>query len=107
MSFDFLDFGVETAVVGGVFDDAGGTVGFQKTVSSFDVAVPVAVFGLALDVVGVWVVYAVLEVVRGRGLVRVFCGVSVVYWVSWGGVFSECGGHAGCENDHLKFALIL
>jgi len=60
-----LDFGVETVVVvSGVFDSTGGTVGFQKAVRSFDIAVAVAVFGLTLDVVGVWVVYAVLEVVR-------------------------------------------
>jgi len=71
-SVDFLDNSVETdLVVGSVFDDAGGTVGFQKAVGSFDVAVAVSVFGLALDVVCGRVVDAVFEVVWGWGI----CGL--------------------------------
>jgi len=105
-SVDFLDFGVETVVViGGVFDDAGGTVGFQKAVRSFDVTVTVGVFGLALDVVGVWVVYAVFEVVWGWGVcgfwsVSLWCGVSGL--VSWGGVLGEGRSYASGEDDQLQ-----
>jgi len=117
---DFLDFGVETVVVvSGVFDDAGGTVGFQKAVRSLDVTVTVGVFGLALDVVCGRVVYAVLEVVRGWCVggfrsVSLWCGVSWcgVCWcwvgggrVSWlvsrGWVLGEGRGHASGEDDQL------
>ncbi|KAF0759246.1 Uncharacterized protein FWK35_00014422 [Aphis craccivora] len=70
-TFDFLDFSVETVGVSSVVDDAGGTVGFQKTVSSFDVAVSVAGFGLAVHVVCVWVVYAVFEAVWLRGFIHI------------------------------------
>jgi len=110
-SVDFLDFGVETVVViGSVFDDAGGTVGFQKAVRSFDVTVTVGVFGLALDVVGVWVVYAVFEVIWGWGVcgfwsVSLWCGVSwcrVSGLVSWGGVLGEGRSHACGEDDQLE-----
>ncbi|KAF0702253.1 Uncharacterized protein FWK35_00033259, partial [Aphis craccivora] len=59
-----LDDGVETVVVvSGVFDGTDGSVGFDEAVGSFNVTVSVAVFGLAVHVVGVWVVYAVFEVV--------------------------------------------
>ncbi|KAF0762611.1 Uncharacterized protein FWK35_00009348, partial [Aphis craccivora] len=77
-----LDDGVETVVVvSGVFDSAGGTVGFDQTVGSLDVTVSVSVFRLALDVVGVWVVYAVFEVVWSWGIVRF---MSVCWFVSSG-----------------------
>jgi len=113
-SFDFLDNGVETTlVVGGVFDDTGGTVSFQKAVGSLDVTVSVSVFGLALDVVCGRVVDAVLEAVRGRGVdglwgVSLWCRVSGC-WVSGGvsglvgrgGVLGDGGNHACGEDDQL------
>ncbi|KAF0756317.1 Uncharacterized protein FWK35_00014790, partial [Aphis craccivora] len=106
-----LDDGVETVVVvSGVFNGAGGTVGFQKAVGSFDVTVSVAVFGLALDVVCGWVVYAVFEVVWCWGVcgfwsVGLWCGVSwcrVSGLVSWGGVLGESRSHASGEDDQLS-----
>jgi len=118
-SFDFLDFGVESVVVGGVFDDAGGTVGFQEAVRSLDVTVGISVFGLALDVVCGRVVDAVFEVVwlgwvggfRSVGFWCGVCGCGVCgCWVSgrWvsglvgrGGVLSDGGNHACGEDDQL------
>jgi len=106
-----LDDGVETVVVvSGVFNGTGGTVGFQKAVRSFDVTVAVAVFGLALDVVCGWVVYAVFKVVWGWGIcgfwsVSLWCRVSwcrVSGLVSWGGVLGEGRSHASGEDDQLK-----
>ncbi|KAF0757517.1 Uncharacterized protein FWK35_00010492 [Aphis craccivora] len=65
-AFNFLHFGVESVFgVGGVLDHSGRTVGFQKTVRSFDVAVAVIRLVMALYVVGVRVVHGVIEVERG------------------------------------------
>ncbi|KAE9531483.1 hypothetical protein AGLY_010689 [Aphis glycines] len=111
-----LDDGIETVVVvSGVFNGTGGTVSFQKAVRSLDVTVAVAVFGLALDVVCGWVVYAVFEVVWGWCVsgfwsVGLWCGVSWcrVSWcrvsglVSWGGVLGESRSHASGEDDQLE-----
>jgi len=81
--FDFLHLGVETVfVVSGISDHSGGTVGFQQAVRAFDVSVSVVRLVMALDVVGVWVVHGVLEVVRCGCvgvLVVVFVHVTVVF----------------------------
>jgi len=105
-----LDDGVETVVVvSGVFDGADRAVGFDEAVGSLDVTVAVAVFGLAVHVVGVWVVYAVFEVVWcgcvcGLWGVSLWCRVSgrrVSWLVGWGRVLGEGGSHASGEDDEL------
>uniref|UniRef100_A0A2S2NUJ2 Uncharacterized protein n=1 Tax=Schizaphis graminum TaxID=13262 RepID=A0A2S2NUJ2_SCHGA len=65
-TFLFDDCIESVVVVGGVLDGARRTIGFQKAIEAFYVAVAVAGLGLALDIVGVWVVYAVHKAVRCR-----------------------------------------
>ncbi|KAE9531531.1 hypothetical protein AGLY_010737 [Aphis glycines] len=76
-------------IIGGVFDDAGGTISFQNAVSSLDVSVSVARLGLAVYVVCVWVVYAVLEVVRSWSILMFSLSISVLRCVCWGGVLGN------------------
>jgi len=77
-----LDLSVETVVViGGVFHGALAAVRFDQAVGALDVTVGVGVFVLALDVTGVGVVYAVVEVVWGWGRVSWLWGIGF-----WGGV---------------------
>ena len=77
-SADLLDDRVKTLlVVGRVLDHAGRTVRVQQAVRSLDVAVSVADFVLALDIMRVQVFHAVLEVIRSRRVVIVV-GVVIV-----------------------------
>ena len=77
-SADLLDDRVESVFgVGRVFYHAGRTVRVQQAVRSLDVSVSVTHFVLALDIVCVQVLYAVLEVIRGRRVVIVV-GVMIV-----------------------------
>lgn len=92
-----LDDGIEPVViVGGVLDGARGTVGLQKAVEAFYVTVTIAGLGLALDVVSVWVVHAVHEVVRCRR-------VGGFHWH-----VSLCGRHlvSGCHLINRCYLVI-
>jgi len=77
--FDFLHHGVETVFgMGRVLDHACGTVRFHQTVRPFDVAVSVAHFVLAFDVVRVYVFDAVPEMVRSGCVAVVVVIVTVL-----------------------------
>ncbi|KAF0774083.1 Uncharacterized protein FWK35_00008207 [Aphis craccivora] len=63
-----LDVRVETAVVVGcVVDGALASVSIHQAVGALHVSVGVGILALALDVAGVSVVHAILEIVRRRG----------------------------------------
>ncbi|CAI6364851.1 unnamed protein product [Macrosiphum euphorbiae] len=85
---DLLDHSVETVfVVSGVFDHAGGTVGFHETVRSFHVTVTVAHLVLAFDVVRVKIFHSVLEMIWLGCVIVVVAGVVTFVlgrWISKG-----------------------
>lgn len=105
--FDFFDFGVKTVfVIGSVLDNTSGTIGFHQTVRAFDVAVSIALFVLAFDVVRVRVFNAVFKMVRCGGVcvVMVFVDVVfeiVVFWRESENQVSQQGG--GGAYDQLKY----
>lgn len=115
--FDFLDHGVEPVLaVSRVLDQSGGTVGFQQTIRSFDVAVAVALLPLALDVLCVQILHAVLEMIRGGGrrrMLRVVVVAAILQialaavvitlvllqrWVTKGQVVGEQSCNGRCER---------
>ena len=64
----FLDLCLEPGVfVSGVVYGAGGAICFNQLVVSFDF-IAVTFLSLLLDVVGVWILHSVLELVFGVGL---------------------------------------
>ena len=64
----FLDLCLESVVlVSGVVYGAGGAICFNQLVVSFDF-IAVTFLSLLLDVVGVWILHSVLELVFGVGL---------------------------------------
>lgn len=107
----FLDFGVETVVIGGVLHDPLGAVSLgQAIVSLYRLAV--AVLGLAFHIVSARVIHGILEVVRDRrvgGLRRVSLGRRIDrHWRVDRGLVSRCGvlgqsdGCASGKDDQLK-----
>jgi len=103
-------------VVGGVGDHPGGTVGFQEAVRAFDVSVSVVGLVMALDVVGVWVVDGVLEVVR-CGCVGVVAVVVVVrletvvlddrWWVGECQVPEQSSEHNQLQIKFFRFRIAI
>lgn len=95
---DFPHVGHETVLaVGRVVDHPDGTVGLHEAVRPLDVTVAVARFVVALDVVGVQVLDAVLEAVRGGRVVFETAIVTVAVFEAF--VLGRREGHRhGCEQ---------